>query len=94
MNDIELEPVVEFKPTPVVDQTKGVSNDQSTSTNRSTTTDNNNNKDTETKTNITDLNVDEIEEMKDSFNTVTKSLLLFCPNHFFLILIIYFRIRI
>jgi hypothetical protein len=71
MDVIELDPVVDFKPAPVLDQPKIEKNDQSVTIN------------TETKKNTNEMNNEEIEEMKDSFNASTNSLL-FC-KFFFLI---------
>ena len=70
MDDIELDPVVEFKPAPVLVQPKiekNVSNDQSNTIDNTATINN-----TETKPITNELNNEEIEEMKDSFNTTTS----------------------
>ncbi len=71
MDDIELDPVVEFKPAPVLVQPKiekNVSNDQSNTIDNTATINN-----TETKPITNELNNEEIEEMKDSFNTTTSN---------------------
>ena len=81
MDDIELDPVVEFKPAPILVQPKiekNVSNEQSTSSNTNTYN-------SEPKINTNELNSEEIEEMKDSFNTTTSNSLIIFISSFSLI---------